>query len=121
MEHAYTFVVAFEDGTVINEYEGDTHVHVWQHVTDKAKTSKVKSVAMIPHREGLEVVVLQPSFGPWSPVFFRRNYVPVGHQQLQAPVTCIGFSKRYAGMTVESLVFVFDDGSKVLTDNRKLV
>ena len=123
MEHAYTFLATFEDGTVIAEYEDGEHTHAFQAVLDKHRTIPTVNLILEPTKPEIgKAVILGPIWGPWTPVFFRRNFIPVGDDVAAPdPVTCIGWKKKYAGMVVESLIFVFSDGSILHTDDRNSV
>jgi hypothetical protein len=121
MEHAYTFLATFEDGTVISEYDGDTQKHAFQAVLDKRYGTELTNLMLMPTNPEKPPIIMGPKWGPWTPVFFRRNFVSVGEGASVDPVTCIGWKKKYAGMVVESLMFVFSDGSILHTDDRNSV
>lgn len=115
MHPAYTFIAEFIDGEQIWEYEGDRHVYTFQAVVDRVKAGHpLARLVLSPSRDSLKPVILAANGG--KAIFFRRNYRGIGIEAAPT-VTCIGFEKNIGGRVHKSLVFAFDDGSVLLTDD----
>jgi len=113
----WTWLVQYQDETVLPECQGTSMPHAaWANV-DK---TRVKNIVLVPRQEGLEQVVVD--VGAHSPVFFRRRYKELNFNGLQEVsqqnIHCLGYEDADGA---GNYVFVFEDGSVLLSANRNAV
>ena len=111
------WLVQYQDDTILPECQGTSMPHAaWGHVD----TTRVKNIVLVPRQSGLEQVVVD--VGANSPVFFRRRYkelnISGGQQVSQQNIHCLGYE---AADGTGNYVFVFEDGSVLLSTNLNAV
>lgn len=81
--------------------------------------SRLKALELIGERS--YVVPISPGI---RPIFFRRRRIETtmdGAEVGRSTITCIGWQKTERGRNVQSFLFLFPDGSSVLSDDRNAV
>jgi len=115
---AWSWLVLYVDGTELFECAGTQAPHAaWANVN----VPLVRSLVLLPRIAGLEQVVLDRPSADMEPVFFRRRYkelnLAAGTETNQQTIHCVGFERDGEG----SYVFVFEDGSVLLSPLRNAV
>jgi hypothetical protein len=113
----WSWLVQYHDETILPECQGTSMPHnAWA----KVEKTKVKNIVLVPRKPGLEQVVVD--VGAHSPVFFRRRYkelnISGGQEVSQQNIHCLGYE---AADGTGNYVFVFEDGSVLLSTNRNAV
>jgi hypothetical protein len=114
-QDAYTWYALYEDDDIISEHdrpEGRGFAEV--------DSTRVKALVLIPSQgTGATHQIELPQDA--TPVFFRRRSIeidPLQGESTQRPtIHCIGWKKGDEA----TYLFVFDDGSTLLTDNLQAV
>jgi len=97
-----------------------------EHGFAEVDQGRLVAFALLPRRAGLPtpVVRLDPASGQ-RPIFFRTRLVDVnpqtGAESNQRTITVLGWQRTVEGRNVQSLTALYDDGSAVLVDDRRLI
>jgi hypothetical protein len=111
---AYRWVVLYNDGTA----ETEDVLGGWANV----QQDKLVGIQLLPNRSGLHqhVVYVNTQEGQRGIVLRKRiaTVDPLAQQEIggRQTIHCIGWQKTVEGTNVKSMLWVFDDGSTILTD-----
>jgi hypothetical protein len=113
----WSWMVVYRDGSAVYECQGESAPHAaWKDVNDRL----VAGLALIPRQAGLQQVVVHVPEGA-VPVLFRRRQIELnmasGEQTGRQTIHCLGWE----GFHNASYVFIFQDGSTLLTSDRNAV
>jgi hypothetical protein len=123
-EDPWHWQIWHRDDYVVDEYCEETGLH--RNFALELATAPVRMVALIPQVPGLQPIYLPISEGMRPIVFRTRSVVAVLDPNAPIPEpdprqTFIGWQKTVQGENVQSLICLYDDGSQVVTDDRKKV
>lgn len=123
LDDPWHWLVIHRDDWQVPEYDEESGQH---HDFAVAITeAPVQAIVLIPQRPGLQPVVLLVPADARPIVFRSRQAVAVMHPDNYTPphirITGIGWQKTIAGHNEQTLIALYDDGSLVLTDDRKRV
>ncbi len=115
------WVAHYSDGTQLCEYDDDGQ-HGWKEIDQ----SKLTAFELVPLQEGLVHHILKVSADS-RPIFFRRRTISVNING-EVPVETgrdvfhvVGFQKTFGKgkhqKSYKCFVFIFQDGSTILTDD----
>ena len=123
MKDAYTWRIMYRDETTLDEYDAD---YPSGRGFAEANTAQVKALALLP-TGGLSphsLLIPDGDLYPAKPVFFRRRRIeidPIIGTQHRNTTHCIGWTQWIDNTVIEVYLFVFEDGSTLLTDNLQAV
>jgi hypothetical protein len=121
---AYNWRAIYDDGTYLDEYDDEApDGHGFRHID----LPRCVAFALLPNVEGLyqHVVHISPSTGQRL-IFFRRHTIAINPQteqeQTRSCIHVIGwqvtaFDPDGQPRNLASFMFVYDDGSVLLSDN----
>lgn len=118
MSDAWVWRAEYTDGTALDEFDegGD-------HGFREIDQSRLRRFLLIPTQDHLATHALMPT-GDARPIFFRRRSTEINHSgdvESSRTVHCIGMQQTVGGRNVKAGVFLFDDGSLILTNDLELV
>ncbi len=116
VKDVYEWCVVYHDGEALHEYDHPDG-YAWKDVENKP----VKEVwLLLPDQEpiyGHHVAIPEKA----ETIFFRRRYIPIslsgGDGRVRRTVHCIGWKNENQGV----YLFVFENGSTLVTDNLQAV
>ena len=120
MQDIYPWLVTYEDGTTTAEYDAvRTDGRGWAEI----ETKPITSLALVAlDGRVAHVVHLNPTFE--APVFFRRRQIALdgsGNEQGRVTTHCIGWKSTVPFEQSAVYLFVFPDGTTLLTDDLQAV
>lgn len=116
----WTWVALYDDGSRLFEYD-ETGSHGFTEVD----LSRLRVFLLVPTQPGFSThhVQIAPSKGQ-RPIFFRRRSIQLaqdGSEVEKKTVHCLGSQSTVQGVNVASYLFLFEDGSSLLTDDYQAV
>jgi hypothetical protein len=115
----WAWVVIYRDQSMVYECQGSTAPHAaWKDVNPRL----VSAITLLPRLRlaGRHEVIVHIPQGS-TPVMFRRRQIELnmtgGEQSNTQTIHCLGYEAADHG----SYLFVFEDGSTLLTNNRNAV
>lgn len=85
--------------------------------------SRLKALEIFSQSDPARTYIV-PIDGTMRPIFFRRRRIETtmdGTDVGRSTVTCVGWQKTERGRNIQSFLFLFADGSSVMTDDRNAV
>lgn len=116
MKDLWTWSAVYKDGSVLYEYDEDGTEHGFKEVG----LDRVDSFCLLPSVSELKAYVVSVKDKDTVPVFFRRRSINVnadGTENRRSTTHCIGWRRG----DIASYLFVFEDGSTLLTDDLNAV
>ena len=118
MIDAFTWSVAFVDGTVLHEFDEErTDGRGWSEIGEKP----VKIIMLAtPEIDQVHRIEMPPNA---QPVFFRRRYVTInsGEQESTDPPQCLAHCIGWKRGEESVYLFVLNNGSTLLTNDLQAV
>lgn len=114
----YFWIAHYADQTSFDELDPDGVARPFSAI-DQSNLAAFEVVAV---KDGRSFVV--PVSHDRRVIFFRRRRIETtmdGDEIGRSTVTCIGWQKTTHGRNTQSFLFLFPDGSSVLTDDRSAV
>jgi hypothetical protein len=109
----------YTDGTTLDELDDDGVGRPFAAID----LLRLAALELLPQQEHVRRHILRIDDG--RPIFFRRRRIeldPVeGIEVGRSTVTCLGYQTTIRGRNMQLFLFLFGDGSTLLTDNREAV
>ncbi len=114
MPEAFSWSVVLADGPMVSEEEAGSFAAVAHR--------PVRTIILDPHAGSPPVFVRVPEGA--RPIFFRRRKIvldPAGEETDRRTITCAGYQTTEGGRNRAVYLFVFEDGTLLLTDRHDAV
>jgi hypothetical protein len=116
MRDLWTWCAIYKDGGALYEYDEDGTEHGFREV----KPDQVEALCLLPSSTEQKSYEVKVDPTKVAPVFFRRRSIHIrsdGEEGGRSVIHCIGWE----GRNKSSYLFVFEDGSTLLTDDLNAV
>jgi hypothetical protein len=116
MRDLWTWCAIYKDGKVLYEYDEDGTEHGFREV----QPDQVESLCLLPSSTDQKSYTVRVNPKKVTPVFFRRRSIHMrsdGEEAGRSVIHCIGWEDK----DKSSYLFVFEDGSTLLTDDLNAV